>query len=422
MKVLQSLCTSVTLLLIGSQAYGGGILLYESGTPEVGLAAAGWAARAQDAATVATNPAGMTMLENDELLLGTQVLYGNINFTSNGLTTSSGGNGDNALGWFPGLSLYYSHSQSERLKLGLAVYGTFGLALDYGDSWAGRYQFEKGAVLGMTFAPTIAYKLTDKFSIGGALNVMYGYFSATSSVNNPAPGMADGKLEVDDGQFGFGGNFGMLYEISDATRVGLQYTTEISLDFSDTAELTGLGPGLTAALRARGLIDTEVSLDMTVPQTTMLSFFHQLNNTWAILGNLGWQDWSEYGKVGVEIASENPVSLTKDRDYKDSYHAALGAQVDIEGPWLLSFGVAFDSAIVDEENITPDMPNADAWRFAIGGQYALKKNMIIGLGYSYFWMGDLDMDAEGGTLTGRLAGTYEDVSNHFFALNLRWVF
>jgi len=40
-------------------AMAGGILLYEVGSADVGLASAGWGARAQDASTVLTNPAGM---------------------------------------------------------------------------------------------------------------------------------------------------------------------------------------------------------------------------------------------------------------------------------------------------------------------------------------------------------------------------
>ena len=48
--------------LIASSSQAGGLYLYELGTPDVGTAAAGWAARAQDAATVFTNPAGMTRL------------------------------------------------------------------------------------------------------------------------------------------------------------------------------------------------------------------------------------------------------------------------------------------------------------------------------------------------------------------------
>ena len=45
-------------------AFAGGFFLYELGTPDVGLASAGYAARAQDASTVFTNPAGMTMLDH----------------------------------------------------------------------------------------------------------------------------------------------------------------------------------------------------------------------------------------------------------------------------------------------------------------------------------------------------------------------
>ena len=40
--------------------------LYEVGTADVGLAAAGYAARAQDASTVLTNPAGMTRLDGNQ--------------------------------------------------------------------------------------------------------------------------------------------------------------------------------------------------------------------------------------------------------------------------------------------------------------------------------------------------------------------
>jgi long-chain fatty acid transport protein len=43
-------------------AWSAGLMLYEQGTPDVGFASAGQVARAQDASTVFTNPAGMTQL------------------------------------------------------------------------------------------------------------------------------------------------------------------------------------------------------------------------------------------------------------------------------------------------------------------------------------------------------------------------
>lgn len=59
----------------------GGISLYEVGTADVGLAAAGYSARAQDASTVFTNPAGMTRLGGDQLTLGAQLLHGDLGFS-----------------------------------------------------------------------------------------------------------------------------------------------------------------------------------------------------------------------------------------------------------------------------------------------------------------------------------------------------
>ena len=46
------------------------LMLYEVGTEDVGLASAGYTARAQDASTVFTNPAGMTRLDGTQSTLG----------------------------------------------------------------------------------------------------------------------------------------------------------------------------------------------------------------------------------------------------------------------------------------------------------------------------------------------------------------
>ena len=73
------------------------------GTEDVALAAPGWSARAQDATTVLTNPAGMSYLEGTQILVGLQGLYGNMpcKFRS-GTSPGLGTKGGNLVGWFPG--------------------------------------------------------------------------------------------------------------------------------------------------------------------------------------------------------------------------------------------------------------------------------------------------------------------------------
>ncbi len=113
-----ALAVALAGALIGAgPAVAGGILLSEIGTADVGLASAGYTARAQDASTVFTNPAGMTRLDGNQLTLGAQALYADVNFsigagTSAGLGSNAGGN---PVGWFPGGGLFYSYSVSPDL-------------------------------------------------------------------------------------------------------------------------------------------------------------------------------------------------------------------------------------------------------------------------------------------------------------------
>ncbi len=136
-NIIQPIVGLIFLGLSG-QANAGGIILYEMGTEDVGLANAGSAARAQDASVVANNPAGMTRLSGNEFTFGAQALYGDVEYTLNNSSLNEAGN---VVGWLPQGSAFYSHSISDDLKLGMALYGTYGLTLDFNDNWAGRNLF-----------------------------------------------------------------------------------------------------------------------------------------------------------------------------------------------------------------------------------------------------------------------------------------
>ena len=77
-----SSCTAAILVLASSLLSGSaaGLWLYERGAPEVGTANAGVAARAQDAATVVGNPAGMTRLTEPQFMFTVQPLIMDIKF------------------------------------------------------------------------------------------------------------------------------------------------------------------------------------------------------------------------------------------------------------------------------------------------------------------------------------------------------
>ena len=418
------MCRSIAVALAGliaspSVALAGGLFLYEVGTPDTGLASAGWAARAEDSATILTNPAGMTRLDEDDLLVGLQALYVDIGLTPDANTTSTGGDGGNPIGWFPGGGLFWVHPTSDRVRVGLAVTGNFGLGLDYDDDWAGRYHVQDATLLGVSVLPAIAWKVSDTVSVGAALNATYGVFDTKVAVNNPLS-PADGSLQVDDAVWGFGGNVGVLCESDDDTRFGLTYTSPVKLDFGAVPEFSDLSPGLSFALGLAGLLDAEIDLSVTVPQTVMASFVHGVGGRWSLLGNVGWQGWSGFGKVDVAVDSDNPTSLTVDLNFQDTWHAALGAQANNPSGWSFDFGAAYDSSCVEDADRSVALPLGATWRFGFGARRKLTETLDLGLAYELGWLGALPVDQQRGPLTGRIAGTYEDGAMHFRSASLRW--
>ena len=261
--------------------------------------------------------------------------------------------------------------------------------------------------------------------MGVSLNAMYGMTETKVAVNNITG--ADGSLKLKDEEWGWGGNLGVMYQINQATRLGLTYTSQVDLDFSTDAEFSGLAPGLEALLDSRGLLDAGVDLGITVPQTVMASLFSQLDPKWALLASVGWQDWSEFGRVDVSIDSSNPVSLTTDAPFQDTWHGAVGGQYRLSELWLMNFGVAYDSAFQEGSTVSPALPANAGWRFGVGAQQQTTKSFHWGFAGEYQWGGTLDVDNEGSVPValggrGNLVGKFSDVQALFVSANFGWNF
>ena len=427
--------SSLTLAILGlvsGPAVAGGVSLYEVGTADVGLASAGYGARAQDASTVLTNPAGMTRLDSTQVLAAGQLLWGDVKFSIGSGTSPALGNGDGgyAVGWngfFPGGSAYVTYSASPDQKLGFGMAGKFGLGLKYDDNWVGRYYLQRAATIGLSFLPSVAYKVSDKLSVGASLNAMYGYYMQQVAINNLNPLFGDGRLRMSDSTWGWGGNLGLLYEPDAHTRLGLVWNSQVNLNFNAPLEFSNIAPGLQKLLSDRGLLTASAKIGLKVPQGVMLSGYAETSDRWAILAGLGWQQWSRFGQIELGIDdTTNPTSLTVNQPYKDTWHGALGAQYQYSDPWLINFGIAYDSKF-QGDNVPPLTPVNSAWRFGAGAQQQLSRTEFWGFAAEYAYGGTLDVNNSGRlpvALGGRgdLVGSYPHAGTIFLAAYYNWKF
>lgn len=415
------------MLMGGSTlAIAGGLAAYEVGTADVGLATAGRSARAQDPGTALTNPAGMSRLPGTQIQGALQAGYGSMEFSTDAGTSPRLGNNDggNPVGWVPGGGFFASHQISPDVTVGFAAAGTFGLGLSYDDDWVGRYRGQEAVLIGASLLPSVAYKLNDKLSLGASLNVMYGKLKLQTAVNNVRPDYSDGQLKLDDHEWGVGVNLGLLYEIDPATRLGLIYNSKVDLDYSAKPRFSGLAPGLERLRQVRTGGNGKLDLGIEVPQAIEASLFHQFNEKWALLGSVGWQEWSKFGYVNVSVDNTtNPQSFTTDLDFKNTWHGAVGAQYHLSEPTVLNFGVAYDSGFQRGNQAYLLLPSNATWRYGVGMQKQEDKSFEWGVGAEYVYGSTVDINSQGANpaLGGRgsVVGSY-DPRVYFLGANFIW--
>jgi long-chain fatty acid transport protein len=409
----------ILMTMIVSSSYAGGLFLYEQGTYDVGLASAGWAARGEDAATLFRNPAAMSRFENSQFMLGAQILYGDFGFNPAPETTVEGNNGGNPVGAFPGGGLFYVHKTSEDLNLGLGAFSYFGLGQKYDEGWVGRYYIQEATLIGLTIMPSISYRISDVVSLGFGINAMYGILDQKVAVNNLGP-QPDGMLALDNSTWGVGANLGILFETGPYTRFGIDYLSSVKLNFEDTPKFTGLGTILEEVLDRMGLLSAQMEIGLTVPQMIMASGYHELDKDVAIMGNIGWQNWKNFGMVDITVSNDEPSSLTSDLELKDTWHIAAGVEWNVEEGWDLTAGLAYDSSPVSDEDRPVALPLGKVFRLGVGAKWRVSDPVTLGFAYELGYMGDLPVDQNNGVRTGRVAGVFDSTALHFFALNLKW--
>ena len=407
-------------LLAPSVSNAGGLFLTEFGTEDVALAGAGWAARAQDASTLFKNPAGMMLLDGNQFQGGLQALY----LQSGGFSGTNvpwGGNGGgNPVGVVPGASAFYTHSLGKDFKVGLGVLSNFGNSLKYDQDFLGRYYVKQGTLVGVTFAPVASLRVNEVMSIGGGPNIMIGYLKNTVMINNQLPpGIGDGQLYYSDTAVGVGGEFGVLLQPKQGIRIGVTYYSPVKLDFSSTPTFSNLGT-IGTNLQNQGLLTRNLDVGITVPQHVILSGYFEVNDRWALMGDFGWENWSQFGKVDISVSGPNPTSLTTDIDYNDTYHVGIGTQYRLNPRWLLNSGFAFDSTMVSAANRSLALPVGASYKFGLGANWLMNQRIKLGFSYEFSYNGDLSVSQNRGPLAGQVNGEFKDLMAHFFAFTLNW--
>jgi long-chain fatty acid transport protein len=440
----KTLKSSVLLMAsaFSSLSYGAGFAIMEQSVTGLGRAFSGSAAVAEDASTIFFNPAGLTYLSHSQLAAGLNLISPRSDFNDKGSSTAAavggapltGREGDAGnLAAVP--NFYYAHRINDNTVAGIGVNAPFGLVTEYSDNWKGRYHAIKSDLLTININPSIAFKSSEKLSLGFGINLQYidleltqavdfGSICAAAAVGAcAAPQANDGKAKLTADDWSWGYNLGLIYQATEATRLALAYRSKISHHLTGKGKFTVPSnvPGPLAT--ALGFTNASISGDVDLPETASFAVHHQVNNKWAVMADASWTHWDRFEELAISSPDPaNKLNSVKEEKWDNSMRYGLGFTYAHNGKWTFRGGVAYDETPISDEYRTARIPGEDRTWVALGASYNYSETITVDAGYTHIFLSDPEIDESlDAPLDHRLVGDY-DASVDILGVQMRWVF
>jgi long-chain fatty acid transport protein len=391
-------------LLLPHSALASGFLDSIQSATDASVSSAGSTAIAEDAATVYYNPAGMALLDRPQILAASGIIFPSSRFTNAGSTDVMGaavrGSSATKDQVFPAPSLFATAPISDRIHIGLGIFVPFGQVEKYDDAWVGRYQLQSISLKTIDIDPTIAYRVSDSFSVGGGIDIQYAHLVRKNAIDfgslcflvigpGACPGLgllpqgADGRLTADVDDWSVGYNISALYQPTPGTHVGINYRSAVRHDFSGIARFDV--PATAAPLTAGGSVfqNTSAHSTITFPDVIAAGLSQKIDDHLTALIDVDWTLWSHLKKLTLDFGNALQPTQTQPLNWHDTVRVAVGGIYRVMDNADLRAGVSFDQSPVPSAFRSADLPDSDRLTLSVGLTYRFDARLSTTVSYSY---------------------------------------
>ena len=253
------------------------------------------------------------------------------------------------------------------LAYGLGVFAPAGFGsrfyLEGPSSLPGEQLYKSFATLGRIL-PGVAYKATDRLSIGATLGVavLVADLEGPYTLQSSLPGLPT-RIDLDAGGAALSWSTGITYELTDATTIGVNYQSENRFKAHGTTAVDV--PGL-------GHSEYDTRMFITFPQSVGAGIRHELCPHRILSVDLVWYDWSSaFDTIGLRLSSpSNPFFPALNEQvplrWRDSLSTRVGYEMHFANDRRLRFGYVHHSVAIPSGTMTPYIPAALEHAFSTG--------------------------------------------------------
>lgn len=424
---MKAAAAAVMAVCAASAAHAAGFMLTEQSAGALGRAYAGVGVDGTDISGVYYNPATMTLHPGTAIQAGFVAVGLDLAFEGHDGTDAQKPVSEN--GQYNTQAIphgYISHQLTDNMWIGLAMTVPFGMGTEYKDGWAWNNRGISAEVLTFDFNPNVAWKVSDKLSLGAGMSIQYA--AADLKMRNSmkmdrVPVPIKFNSEVDADSFAWGFNVGLMWSPLENLRFGLSYRSRINHNADGDLELSDFEPALPV-----GQVPNTMSASATLstPAWLMATAAWDVNDLLSLYATFRWTDWSSFKEL--EIKNDLKPSVVHN-NWQDTYLVSVGADLRFTNWWTFRAGVGYETSAVDDPKYrTSIIPDADRLWLALGSSFKATKDMQIdvsaawlhGVGERNLWSTDGTDGTDGGKP--EEIGKFENLDAYLFGVQLVYKF
>lgn len=436
---MKAAAAAVMAVCAASAAHAAGFMLTEQSAGALGRAYAGVGVDGTDLSGVYYNPATMTLHPGTQIQAGFVAVGLDLAFEGHDGTSAQNPVSEN--GQYNTQAIphgYISHQLNDSMWVGLAMTVPFGMGTEYDDNWTWANRGISAEVLTFDFNPNVAWKVSDKLSLGAGVSIQYAAADLKmradmpkGTVNPDYAVSANGEIDADSWAWGF--NVGLMWSPLENLRFGVSYRSKINHhadgDFTLDNQKVHISDDFVMNMPGSSTF-SDATASLSTPAWAMATAAWDVNELLSLYATFRWTDWSSFDTLDIKSSGLNPVGGVKtvENHWQDTYLVSVGADLRFTNWWTFRAGIGYETSAVDDPKYrTAIIPDADRLWLALGSSFKATENMQIdvsaawlhGIGERNLWSSDGSNPIEG---TPEKAGKFEDLDAYLFGVQLVYKF